>query len=169
MITFNPFSSLTGVFSPEVMQMYVILMVILVIGGVVLDMMHKKSAKYFFENAKKAEKNAKRTVSGGEKVSLAVQTVAGEVLTSSEFENPVRRISHLLLMYGFIIFVVATATLIFAYPTSAWRSGELITDVYDLSLPAGHSVNTVTPLVIWYEPDQNSAEIGRVELPPLTL
>ncbi|OOZ35709.1 adenylyl-sulfate reductase [Solemya velesiana gill symbiont] len=101
------------------MQMYVILMVILVVGGVVLDMVHKKSAKYFFENSKKAQKNAKRTVSSGEKVSLAVQTVASEVITSSEFCNPARRVSHLFLMYGFIIFVVSTATLIFGYPTAA--------------------------------------------------
>ena len=119
MITTNPFAELSGSISPDAMQIYVILMVILVVGGTVLDMIHKKSAQYFFENSKKAEKNAKRSVSGGEKVSLAVQTVAGEVLTSSEFSNPQRRLSHLLTMYGFIIFVVATATMIFAYPTEA--------------------------------------------------
>jgi hypothetical protein len=119
MITTNPFAELSGFISPDAMQIYVILMVILVVGGTVLDMIHKKSAQYFFENSKKAEKNAKRTVSGGEKVSLAVQTVTSEVLTSSEFNNPQRRLSHLLTMYGFIIFVVATATLIFAYPTEA--------------------------------------------------
>jgi len=99
------------------MQGYVILMVLLVIGGTVLDMIHKKSAKYFFMNAKKAQKNAKRTVSGGEKVGLAVSTLASEVLTSSEFCNPKRRLSHLLTMYGFIIFVVTTAIMIFGYPT----------------------------------------------------
>jgi hypothetical protein len=119
MITTNPFAELSGFISPDAMQIYVILMVILVVGGTVLDMIHKKSAQYFFENSKKAEKNAKRTVSGGEKVSLAVQTVASEVLTSSEFNNPQRRLSHLLTMYGFIVFVVSTATLIFAYPTEA--------------------------------------------------
>lgn len=119
MITTNPFAELSGFISPDAMQIYVVLMVILVVGGVVLDMIHKKSAQYFFENSKKAEKNAKRTVSSGEKVSLAVQTVTSEVLTSSEFCNPQRRLSHLFTMYGFIIFVVATATLIFAYPTVA--------------------------------------------------
>jgi hypothetical protein len=120
MITTNPFSTLasSGI-TPDHMSMYVILMVILVIGGVILDMRHKKSAQYFFENAKKAQKNAKRTVSSGEKMGLAVQTVTSEVLTSSEFCNPARRVSHILMMYGFIIFVVSTATLIFGYPTSA--------------------------------------------------
>ena len=119
MITTNPFAELSGFISPDAMQIYVVLMVILVVGGTVLDMIHKKSAQYFFENSKKAEKNAKRSVTSGEKVSLAVQTVTSEVLTSSEFCNPQRRLSHLFTMYGFIIFVVATATLIFAYPTEA--------------------------------------------------
>jgi hypothetical protein len=94
-------------------------MVLAVIIGTVLDMMHKKSAKYFFENAEKASKSAKRTLSGGEKAGLAVQTVANEVLTSSEFANPKRRLSHLMTMYGFILFVVATVALIFGHPTSA--------------------------------------------------
>ncbi|KPJ94910.1 MAG: adenylylsulfate reductase [Gammaproteobacteria bacterium SG8_15] len=117
MFTSNPFAELSASIPPNVMQGYVILMVLLVIGGTVIDMIHKKSAKYFFENAKKAKKNAKRTVSGGEKVGLAISTVASEVLTSSEFCNPKRRLSHLLTMYGFIIFVATTAIMIFGYPT----------------------------------------------------
>jgi hypothetical protein len=133
MFTINPFSELSGFISPMAMQIYVVLMALLVVGGTVLDMMHKKSAKYFFENAKKAEKNAKRTVSSGEKASLAVKTLTNEVLTSSEFANPKRRLSHLFTMYGFIIFVVATVALIFGYPTQAeagvwpmlWHLGAL--------------------------------------------
>ncbi|HEC19719.1 MAG TPA: adenylyl-sulfate reductase [Gammaproteobacteria bacterium] len=99
------------------MQWYLVVMVLLVAGGTILDMIHKKSAKYFFENAKKAQANAKRTVSGGEKVGLAVSTVASEVLTSSEFCNPRRRLSHLLTMYGFIIFAVTTVIMVFGYST----------------------------------------------------
>ena len=119
MFTQNPFAELSATISPEIMQGYVIAMVLAVIIGTVLDMMHKKSAKYFFENAEKASKSAKRTLSGGEKAGLAVQTVASEVLTSSEFANPKRRLSHLMTMYGFILFVVATVALIFGHPTSA--------------------------------------------------
>ena len=117
MITLNPFSELSGFIPPLAMQIYIIAMFLLVVGGTILDMMHKKSAQYFFENAKKAQKSAKRTLSDGEKTSLAVQTLANEVLTSSEFKNSRRRISHLFTMYGFIIFVVATVALIFGYPT----------------------------------------------------
>ena len=127
----NPFSELSAFISPMAMQIYVVLMVLMVIGGTIIDTIHKKSAKYFFENAKKAEKNARRTVSSSEKTSLAVSTLTNEVLTSSEFANPKRRLSHLFTMYGFIVFVVATVALIFGYPTEAeagiwpllWRLG----------------------------------------------
>ncbi|MBU0688341.1 MAG: adenylyl-sulfate reductase [Gammaproteobacteria bacterium] len=115
MFTSNPFASLTEVISPEMMQGYIVLMVLLVMGGTILDMIHKKSAKYFFENAKKAQKSAKRSVSGGEKASIAVSVLVNEVLTSGEFSNPRRRLSHLLTMYGFIIFAVTTVMMIFGY------------------------------------------------------
>ena len=122
----NPFAELSATIPVAVMQGYVILMVLLVIGGTVLDMIHKKSAQYFFENAKKAQQNAKRTVGTGEKASLAVQTLAKEVLTSGEFCNTQRRISHLFTMYGFVIFVATTAILIFAYPTPATPAPDML-------------------------------------------
>ncbi len=133
MLSTNPFSELSTVISPDIMQGYVILMVLAVIVGTILDMMHKKSAQYFFENAKKAQKDAKRSLGGGEKASLAIQTVANEVLTSSEFKSTRRRISHLFTMYGFVVFVVSTAVLIFGYATEAaagiwpvlWHLGAL--------------------------------------------
>ena len=118
MFSINPFAELSALISPTIIQGYIVLMFILVVVGTILDMMHKKSAQYFFENADKARKNAKRTLSGGEKASLAVATVASEVITSSEFASTRRRLSHLLTMYGFVSFVVATAVLIFAYPTN---------------------------------------------------
>jgi len=113
----SPFHDLLGFLSPGVMQAYVVLMFLAVIAGTVIDVVHKKSAQYFFENAQKAQQAAKRTVTGGEKVSLAVSTLANEVLTSSEFCNPKRRLSHLLTMYGTVIFIVTTVMLIFGYPT----------------------------------------------------
>ena len=119
MFTSNPFSELSASIPTMVMQAYIILMILMVIGGTVLDMIHKKSAQYFFENAKKAKKSAKRTVSTGEKASIAVQVLVDEVLTSGEFCNVKRRLSHLLTMYGFILFVATTAIMIFAYPTPA--------------------------------------------------
>ncbi len=117
MITSNPFAELAAFIPPAAMQWYVVLMVILVAAGTILDMMHKRSATYFFENAKKGEKNATRTVSGGEKFSMAMQTIGKEVITSGEFKNPTRRASHLFTMWGFIVFVVSSAVLIFGYAT----------------------------------------------------
>jgi hypothetical protein len=134
MITTNPFAELSAFIPAAVMQGYVILMVLLVIGGTIIDMVHKRSAQYFFENGKKARQNAKRNVGAGEKAGLAIKTLTNEVLTSSEFANQKRRMSHLLTMYGFILFVVATATMIFGYPTEAaasawplvWHLGALM-------------------------------------------
>ena len=136
MLDTNPFAELSALIAPSIIQGYIVLMVIAVIVGTILDMAHKKSAQYFFENAEKAKKNAKRELGGGEKASLAVATLANEVLTSAEFKvRPARRYSHLLTMYGFIIFVATTAWLIFGYPTQAdaptiltalWHIGALM-------------------------------------------
>ena len=135
MLTNNPFAEVSAFISPSVMQGYVILMILLVIGGTALDMMHKQSAKYFFENSKKAQKNARRKVGTGKKAGLAVKTLTNEVLTSSEFCNSRRRMSHLLTMYGFILFVVTSAILIFSHAsnpdaptlvTLLWHLGALM-------------------------------------------
>jgi hypothetical protein len=134
MFTTNPFLELSGLISPLAMQIYVIAMIILVAGGTIVDMIHKKNAEYFFRNAETAKKSATRTVSGGEKVAIAVQTVAVDVLTSGEFCNQRRRLAHLLTMYGFILFIVSTAVLIFRYagsPSPAiwpllWHLGALM-------------------------------------------
>jgi len=131
MFNTNPFAELAALIPSDVMQVYLIVMVALVIGGTILDMMHKKSAKYFFANAEKAKASAKRTVSGGEKVGMAVATLTNEVLTSGEFKNPKRRLSHLLTMYGFIIFVATTAIMIFELSSAAivaqlWHIGAIM-------------------------------------------
>jgi len=119
MITINPFIELSALIPPIAMQIYIIAMFILVVGGTLLDTIHKKSAKYFFENSEKAKKVATSQVGSGEKVSIAIKTVTNEVLTSGEFSNPKRRISHLFSMYGFIIFVVTTAIMVFSLDSTA--------------------------------------------------
>ena len=132
MFTSNTFAELSASIPTVYMQGYIVVMVLLVIGGTILDMMHKKSAQYFFENAKKAKKSAKRSVGGGEKASIAVAVLANEVLTSGEFKNIRRRLSHLLIMYGFIIFVVTTAIMIFVYPTPATPTPALLPQLWHI-------------------------------------
>ncbi len=129
----NPFDALTSLISTDVMQMYIIVMAVFVAGGTILDMLHKKSAQYFFLDSAKNAKNAKRTVSTGEKAGLAFATIASEVITSSEFCSTKRRISHLLTMYGFIIFVATSALMIFECDTIAtetlaqfWHIGAIM-------------------------------------------
>lgn len=128
----SPFHDLLDFLTPGMMQAYVVLMFLAVVGGTIIDVIHKKSAQYFFENAQKAQKSARRSVTGGEKVSLAVSTLANEVLTSSEFCNPNRRKSHLLTMYGFVIFIVTTVALIFGYPTPADGSPGLLAALWHI-------------------------------------
>jgi hypothetical protein len=132
MLLINPFAELSAVISPSVMQGYIVLMVLLVIGGTILDMIHKKSAQYFFENAKKAKKSAKRTVGVGEKTSIAVAVLANEILTSGEFKNTRRRLSHLLTMYGFVMFAATTAIMIFGYPTLETPTPSILPQLWHL-------------------------------------
>jgi hypothetical protein len=116
-----------------VMQYYIIAMVVLVVRGTIIDMWHKKSAKFFFNNAKKAQENATRTVDGGEKISIAVKTAVEDVALSGEFCNTKRRIAHILTMYGFVIFVATTVIMIFNPPVEGddmlpqlWHIGAIL-------------------------------------------
>ena len=137
MLTINPFSELSEFIPSIAMQIFVIVMVILVVGGTLLDMIHKKNVKYFFENAKKAKESATRTVGAGEKASIILKTVASDILTSSEFCTIQRRSAHLLGMYGTIIFWVTSAIMIFNYSTPSsitpiiipvlWHVGAVMT------------------------------------------
>ena len=126
MFTSNPFAELSASVSPAVMQTYVVVMILLVAGGTLLDIVHKKSGRYFFDNWRNTKKKGTRQVGGGEMVSLAVQTAVVEGLTSAEFCNPKRRIAHLLTMYGFLAYVITTLILVFAYPTPATRAPAII-------------------------------------------
>ena len=119
MFTSNPFAELSASVPPTVMQAYVIVMALLVVAGTLLEIAHKKSATYFFNNWRLSKKKAKQQVGGGGMVAIAVQTAVVDVMASGEFCNMRRRLAHLLGMYGFVIYVVTTAIMVFAYPTPA--------------------------------------------------
>jgi hypothetical protein len=118
MFATNPFAALSGSISPAVIQGYVVLMIVLVAAGTLFDIVHKGSAKYFFENWRRSKGKGVQQVESGELLSIAVQTAVVDVLASGEFCNVRRRVAHLLTMYGFVVHVVATAVLVFAYPTT---------------------------------------------------
>jgi hypothetical protein len=52
------------------------------------------------------------------------------VLASGEFCNTQRRIAHLLTMYGFVIYLVTTIMMVFAYPTPAVPTPDSVTALW---------------------------------------
>ncbi|HEX9183109.1 MAG TPA: hypothetical protein VF876_07600, partial [Burkholderiales bacterium] len=113
MFSTNPFAALSATLSPAVMQAYVVIMFLLVIAGTLFEVVHKGSARYFFQNMRNTKAKGARPLGGGELMSIAAQTAVVDVLASGEFCNARRRIAHLLGMYGFVLYVLATVVLVF--------------------------------------------------------
>ena len=137
MLSTNPFSILAETVSPIFMQSFVIVMTILVVAGTLLDIIHKKNVKYFFNNAKKAKLSATKTLSTGEKISVISKTIVSDIATTSELGAGKRRVAHLLGMYGTILFWVGSVIMIFCYATPSsdtpsvwpiiWHAGAIMT------------------------------------------
>ncbi len=87
MFTHNPFAALAEALPAGAMQTYIVLMVLAVFFGTVFDIIHKGSARYFFENWRKSKSKGAVQLGGGEMVSIAVKTGLVDVLTSGEFCN----------------------------------------------------------------------------------
>ena len=126
----NPFAALSASVPPAIMQIYVVVMALLVVAGTVFDIFHKQSATYFFDNWRDFSAKAKRRVSSAQMASLAVQTAVVDVMASGEFCNLRRRIAHLLTMYGFVIYLVTTIMMVFAYPTPATATPASVTALW---------------------------------------
>ena len=126
MLTNNPFADLSVLVSPALMQTYVAIMFVLVVGGTLYDVVHKRSAAYFFQNWRKAKEKGGRQIGSSELMSIAGKTAVVDVLTSGEFCNQNRRIAHLLTMYGFLAYVIATAIMVFYYPTHSPAAPALL-------------------------------------------
>ncbi len=134
MFTSNPFTDLTVFLPPLVLQVYIVLMVFAVAVGTLFDLLHKSSAKFFALQRKKSKAAAKRRLGIVDTASLATRTIVTEVAASGEFRGN-RRLSHLLLSYGFVLYVITTIVMVFAYPTDAhtpiilpvlWNIGALM-------------------------------------------
>jgi len=133
----NPFALLSETVPTIFMQSFVVVMAILVIAGTLLDIIHKKNVKYFFENAKKAKLSAKKILSSSEKISVISKTIVSDIATTSELGAGKRRAAHLLGMYGTILFWIGSVIMIFCYsnPNSEtpsawpiiWHGGAIMT------------------------------------------
>jgi len=137
LITINPFSILSEFIPAIAMQTFVIVMGLLVILGTLVDIIHKKNVKYFFENARKAKKSAKKILTPGEKTTVVFKTIVSDIATTSELGAGKRRAAHLLGMYGTILFWIASVVMIFCYSDASsntpslwpitWHTGAIMT------------------------------------------
>ncbi len=134
MFTSNPFAELAVFLPPIAMQIYIALMIVAVALGTIADMLHKNSGKYFAQRLKNSQAAATRELSGADKASLAVKTIAIDVATAGEFCNVQRRISHVLMFYGFLFYVATTAVMIFGYPTHATPTPTVIPLLWNIGV-----------------------------------
>ena len=116
MFTDNPFIPVTNFLPPLFMQLYIVLMVLAVVTGTLFDLYHKSSAKFFVQQRKRSRAAATRQLSGANMAAIATRTLVNEVATSGEFCNRNRRISHVLMSYGFAFYLITTIVLLFVYP-----------------------------------------------------
>lgn len=118
MFTSNPFAALTDFLPAVAMQVYIVLMIFAVGLGTLLDAWHKGSAKFFTQRRATTKAAATKQLSSMETFSLAAKTI-GEAAVSGEFCKWPRRASHLLMMYGFLLYIVTTVLMVFVYPSLA--------------------------------------------------
>ncbi len=130
MFTSNPFAELSATLAPAVMQTFVVVMIVLVAAGTLFDIVHKGSAKYFFDNWRKSKSKGSQQIGGGELVSIAIKTGLVDFLASGEFCNARRRVAHLLTMYGFLIYAITTAVMVFGYPTPATPAPAILPQLW---------------------------------------
>ncbi|MDP1646003.1 MAG: adenylyl-sulfate reductase [Thiobacillus sp.] len=136
MFTTNPFAPLTAFVSPDLMQGYVVLMVLAVAAGTLFDLLRDKKLTFFLQDRKQAKAAAKQPLSAVDMAAIATRTLVNDIATFGEFCNRHRRISHVLMFYGFVLYLITTVVMVFVYPTDTrppvalpilWNIGVLMT------------------------------------------
>lgn len=130
----TPIAALSATISYDTMEMFVYVMMALVLVMTLVDVMHKKSMRWFNENVAKGKLNATKELSAGDKMSIAASTIVEDVLLAGEFCNLNRKLAHILTMYGFILFNAMTAIIIFSGEAEAanvlyaqlWHAGAIM-------------------------------------------
>ena len=116
MFTQNPFIAVTELITPAGLQIYIILMILAVIFGTLFDLLDGKKARFFFQERRRSRAAATRHLGSFEVAAIALRTLLTDIITFGEFNNPRRRISHVLLFYGFLLYLLTTLLLVFGYP-----------------------------------------------------
>ncbi|HWR75970.1 MAG TPA: adenylyl-sulfate reductase [Thiobacillus sp.] len=136
MFTTNPFTPLTDFVSPAVMQGYIVLMVLAVAIGTLFDLLRDKKLTFFLQDRQRAKAAAKQPLSAADRAAIAARTLVHDIATFGEFCNQHRRISHVLMFYGFVLYLITTVVMVFVYPTDThpplvlpilWNIGVLMT------------------------------------------
>ena len=91
-------------------------MVLAVAAGTLFDLYHKSSAKFFLQQWEQSRAAATRELGGADMAAIATRTLAHDVATFGEFCNRNRRISHILMFYGFVLYLITTVVMVFVYP-----------------------------------------------------
>lgn len=136
MFTTNPFAPLTDFVSPGLIQGYIVLMVLAVAIGTAFDLLRDKKLTFFLQERQRTKAAAKQPLGGADMAAIAARTLAHDIATFGEFCNQQRRVSHALMFYGFMTYLVTTVAMVFAYPTAThppvvlpvlWNLGALMT------------------------------------------
>ena len=91
MFTTNPFAALSATVPPVAMRAYVVAMIVLVVAGTLFDIVHKGSARYFFDNWRRSRTRARSPLGGGELVWMAIDASSPPWWTSSRPANSATR------------------------------------------------------------------------------
>jgi hypothetical protein len=115
MFTTNPFTPLTYFVSPAVLQGYIVLMALAVAIGTAFDLFHGKKIEFFLQDRQRAKAAAKRQLGSVDMAAIAAKTLVCDIATFGEFCNSHRRISHALMFYGFVLYLITTIVMVFVY------------------------------------------------------
>jgi len=136
MLATNPFAALTTLLSPELIQGYVVLMAVTVAVGTGFDLVRDGKARFFLRDRRRAKAAARRQLGTADLAGIAARTIVTDIATFGEFCNRQRRASHVLMFYGFVLYLITTVVLVFCYPTEPrppavlpmlWNLGALMT------------------------------------------
>ena len=116
MFTTNPFAPLTAFVSPDLMQGYIVLMVLAVAIGTAFDLLRDNKLTFFLQERQRTKAAAKRPLGGADIASIAARTLAHDIATFGDFCNRQRSISHVLMFYGFVTYLVTSVVMVFGYP-----------------------------------------------------
>lgn len=116
MFTTNPYTPLTPFVSVAFLQGYIVLMALAVAIGTAIDLLREKKATFFVQYRKRTKAAAKQQLSAADLAAIAARTLAHDIATFGEFCNTQRRISHVLIFYGFMLYLVTTIAMVFIYP-----------------------------------------------------